>query len=336
MYIPQLESFRAVVETGSYTVASRNLHLSQPAVSQHIRSLEQGLGVALLQRVGGRMLATEAGLIVYHRCVSILSEYHALRDEVASLRGLHAGRVVFGAGISVGSYVLPRIVAQFRRDFPDVDLKMMVQPAPNIFDSVQRGVIDFGISFEFEVPETIHAERLYRDQLVLVVGADHPLIDRWKRGIPRAALRNLPLIALADEEHVARRLSAQWLAAHGLEVKIEMVFDSWEAIRSVVSAGYGAAFFLGAIAGKDLAAGRLHTLPLEGPPVYIDYVLATRRQSRLSPATSRFLKHLIAGLKQEQLVLDVNDQALSALSRPGRRAPRSQPNIGQGEVLEPV
>ncbi|MBI4493933.1 MAG: LysR family transcriptional regulator [Chloroflexi bacterium] len=320
MYLEQFRSFCAVVDHGSYTRAARQLHLTQPAVSQHVRSLELAFGLPLLERLGGRVQPTEAGALVYRHGVDILVQVDALRGELAALRGLSGGQVVLGAGPAPGNYVLPQVVARFRRRHPGLRVELRVDTAPRIFEQVLRGTVDFAVVVGVQMPHGLATEPLYRDPLVLVVAPEHPILRRWPRAMPRAALASLPLVVLSQETTVTRRLCDEWLREAGIEPRIEMEFESMEPIKRVVANGMGAGFVFYSSVALEVAAGRLKVLDVAGPPLFGQFVLARRVRQHLAPAAQAFLQALVADLQTDGLVEAVNLQAVERFLASGSQS----------------
>ncbi|HZU08129.1 MAG TPA: LysR family transcriptional regulator [Chloroflexota bacterium] len=306
MYLEQLRSFCAVIDQGSYTRAARQLSLTQPAVSQHVRSLEQLFGIPLVQRVGGRMQPTEAGEAIYRHAAEILAQADAMRSAVLALKGLQGGRVTIGASPSVGNYLLPQIVVRFRRRYPGVSVQMFIDKGSRVFEQVLRGAVDFGIALGYQVPRGLHTEPLFCEPVVLVVSPSHPIVRRWPKGIPRAALAGLPLVALPAQTAISRRLCDEWLREAGVEPRIEMEFDTTESIKRVVAGGIGGAFLFANSVALDVAAGQLTILPVVDGSLCAQFVVAGRQQQYFTPAARAFLEAAVAGLQENRLVSNVN------------------------------
>lgn len=325
MYLEQLRSFCMVVDQGGYTRAARQLSLTQPAVSQHVRSLEQLFGTPLLQRVGGRTQPTEAGEAIYRHAAEILAQADAMQSAVLALKGLRGGRVMIGASPSVGNYLLPQLVARFRQRHPEVRVQMLIDKGARVFEQVLRGTVDFSIALGYQVPRGLHTEPLFCEPVVLVVSPNHPVVRRWPRGIPRAALAGLPLVALSPETAISRRLCDEWLREAGVEPHVEMEFDTTEPIKRVVAGGIGGAFLFANSVALDVAAGQLKILPVVGDPLYAQFVVAGRPRQYFTPAARVFLEAVVAGLQENSLVSDVNAGAVKQFMRRKRPAvPRAR------------
>jgi DNA-binding transcriptional LysR family regulator len=309
VYLEQLRSLCAVIDYGSYTQAARELHLTQPSVSQHVRSLEQALSVRLLDRIGGRMQPTEAGEVVYQHAREILDRYDNMRRAIGAIRGLQEGHLVVGTGVAPGNWVLPRIVARFQSLHPGVRFELRVEHATQIYERILRGSVDFGVLIGHEIPQGVIVEPLYRDRLVLVMASDHPLFKRWPRALPPAALADVPFISSTLRGSHLTRMCDEWLHEKGIVPRIRMEFHNTEAIRRVIPAGIGAAILFYSHVAPDIAAGMLKIVDVKGPPLYAQFVLARRPLQPISPAARSFLRFLVRGLQQETLVEEINVHA---------------------------
>jgi DNA-binding transcriptional LysR family regulator len=302
MNTDQLHCFCVVVERGSFTQAGRQLFLSQPAVSQQVRALENALGVELLDRSRRPLMPTQVGESVYRYGVELLQRVAAIQDVVDECKGLHAGRVTVAAGVVVGHYALPGVIARFRRQHPGVRVELIVEPAASVFEDVLRGTVDFGITLGYHVPAGLVTRSLYQDELVLVVGREHPWSHRANHTLPLQMLALQPLLALRGLFVRARQLYEERLQAAGVEPVPDLEFDSTEPIKQAVATGYGAAFLFRSSIAAELAAGWLHVVAIEGPPLHGDFVVAWRERQHLSPAAQAFLQFAEENISRSEIV----------------------------------
>jgi DNA-binding transcriptional LysR family regulator len=294
MNTDQIRCFCAVVEHGGFTRAARRLFLSQSAVSQQVQALEQGLGLALLDRSRRPPALTEAGAAVYHLGTELLERVTAIYSAVDQLKGLHGGRVSLAAGIGPGEYVLPPLVARFRRQYPGIHIELVVVPTPQVFEHTLRGTVDLGIGLRYHVPEGLEARLLYRDAVVLVVGPRHHWARRGTQPLPVALLANQPLIAPGAHSVRVRQYYEERLREMGVEPTILLEFDTPEAVKRVVAAGEGVAFLSRSNVATEVDAGALRVVPVEGWNLHAEFVVVRRPRQYLSPAAKAFLDFLSA------------------------------------------
>lgn len=294
MNTDQVRCFCMVVEHGGFRRAAQHLFLSQSAVSQQVQALEHVLGVALLDRSRRPPRPTEAGEAVYQLGKDLLERVAAIHNAVDQLKGLHGGRVSVAAGIGPGQYVLPPLIARFRRLYPEVRIELTVVPTPQVFEQTLRGAVDLGIGLRYHVPQGLEATTLYRDQIVLVVGPRHPWARLGRRPLPLTLLAGQSLIAPGAHSVRVRQYYEERLRSMGIEPLIRLEFDTPEAVKRVVAAGEGIAFLSRSNVATELEAGILKVVPIEDWDVYAEFVLVQRPRQYLSPAMKAFLDFLRA------------------------------------------
>ena len=146
MYSYRLQVFHAVATTGSFSRAAREvLHISQPAVSNHVHALEEELGVTLLERVGKRVLLTEAGQIVQHYAEQVLGLAHDTQRALRELQGLQRGTLRLGASSTPGIYLLPPVLAAFVQRYPGITLALEIANSQRVVDGVLARQWDLGM-----------------------------------------------------------------------------------------------------------------------------------------------------------------------------------------------
>ena len=238
----RLKVFRAVAEQASFRKASESLHLSQPAVSQHIHALEEELGLRLFDRSGTRTSLTPAGklLVKYaERSARILEEAKA---ALARLDGEVSGDLKLGASTTVAQYILPRMLGAFLKDNPKVTLSMVSGNTEEIVSLLLHDSILLGIIEGPPRSKEVHIDKFLDDRMVLIAPAGHEWAGMGT--VPLHALTEVPLL-LREQGSGSRRVVEQAIKKAGLplnRLQIRMELDSTEAIVSGVEAGLGLGF----------------------------------------------------------------------------------------------
>jgi DNA-binding transcriptional LysR family regulator len=238
----RLKVFRAVAEQASFRKASESLHLSQPAVSQHIHAIEEELGCRLFDRSGTHTSLTPAGKLLLRyaeRSARILDE---AKSELAKLDGEVSGDLKLGASTTVAQYILPRILGAFLKDNPKVTLSMVSGNTEEIVNLLLRDSILLGIIEGPPRSKEVHIDKFLEDRIVLIAPAGHEWADLGS--IPLKALTEVPLL-LREQGSGSRRVVEQAIKKAGLplnRLQIRMELDSTEAIVSGVEAGLGLGF----------------------------------------------------------------------------------------------
>ncbi|GAB2702403.1 selenium metabolism-associated LysR family transcriptional regulator [Paenibacillus thermoaerophilus] len=235
----QLHIFYSVAEKGSFSAAAQSLHMTQPAVTMQIQSLEDYFGVKLFQRSTKRIEITEAGrtLLPYaRRGMRLIQEAEA---AMAAYSRMLAGSLQLGASLTIGEYILPRLLGRFNRDHPDITIRLKVMNTAQIVGDILNHHLNFGlVEAPIEHPD-ITAEAVMSDELKLIVPADHSLA-RAERVTPEDLFRH-PII-LREPGSGTRRVMEEELARKGFkasDLHIAMELGSTGAIKSAVEAGLG-------------------------------------------------------------------------------------------------
>jgi DNA-binding transcriptional LysR family regulator len=283
MDLQQLRSFAAVARHGHFTRAAEELHIGQPAVSQHVRRLETELGVELLARTSRSVEITQAGEIMLKRIEHALGELDAGVGELEDLRGLRRGRLTIGAMQSLLPFDLSSALATFRAVFPGVDIRLVEGSARELIESVANDRIDLAFApLDINVPDNFEKHQLFAERLVAIVSPDSPLAER--SGVDVADLRDEPFVFVQGGTglRTAFERSAQQ-AGYRPRVSLE----THEVLRAIalVSKGLGVSIVSPTVAMQ--AEGRVAVLTLR-PPLERRVGLVWRADRRLSPSATAF------------------------------------------------
>lgn len=288
-----LETFAAVARHRSFTRAASALHLSQPAVTQHIAALEGQLGCRLLERTGREVRLTPAGerLLAYHlRIRGALSE---LRRELDEMRTGAAGRLAVGAGLTICIFILPGLLAEYRSRHPGVELHVRSGRTGEVLRLLLDGQVDLGLVTSPVHHRQVETVPLYRDRMLLVGRPDHPLAAPG-RPVDAAALGSQRLI-LFERGSGFRTYLEEVFEAKGVLLGSDIELDSIEAIKEMVLAGLGLSVVPEVAVAAELDAGELVSLPLAGwPPMERTTSLILRRSREPRPAAVQAFVDLVA------------------------------------------
>lgn len=265
--LDQLRVFIAVAEKQSFTKAAEALFLSQPAVSQQIRTLERELQVVLFERHGKRFALTEEGEALRDRAYRIIRE---VNDAIGALARLHDQEhhvLHIGATESIANYLLPRELGSFSQDFPACGLELRTHDTSTLSGALASHEIDLALVDDLTdtAPSVDLTVCHYRhDEIALAVSRCHPL--SYEDDVSVQELYDLPLIV---QRHWERR-PPRWLeplkrahvSTHRLKFTIEM--DTLEGIKRAVAAGAGASFLPLSAIEDEVARGTLMALRVRG------------------------------------------------------------------------
>jgi DNA-binding transcriptional LysR family regulator len=297
----RLKVFRSVAVELSFRKAAEVLHLSQPAVSQQIRALEEEAGVRLFDRQASGIALTEAGRILLTHATSAALTVQQAQRELAALNHEVAGDLHLGASTTIAQYVLPRILGAFLRQYPHVHLSLIGGNTERIVEAVAEERIPLGIIEGPAMRRGLKTERMMQDEMVLIASPDHPLSFR-KQAVPPTALMPLPLL-MRERGSGSRRVVERALQQAGLplrSLRIAFELDSTEAIVSGVEAGLGVGFVSRFAIGKALRLSTLRTIAVEGLEIRRDFSFIRLPGSDLEGAPAAFRRFALAALAETQ------------------------------------
>ena len=265
MNLNHLFLFRAVAEARGFSRAAESVHVSQPAISMQVGELEAQLGLTLFHRLPRGVKLTAAGqlLLDYARRLGALAD--EAERAMAEVKGLCRGRLAVGASTTIGVYLLPDLLGDYRRRYPDIDLQFDISNTEDIENRLVDGTLDAGLT-EGLPPKRDELESavFLRDELVPIGRPDHP---RLKTGSEPFTLRQLcaePMI-VREAGSGTREVIENALAKRGHKLqRIPMILGSTEAIKRAVAADLGVAIVSHLTIQTELASGQLAILPVRG------------------------------------------------------------------------
>ncbi|MBC7882405.1 MAG: LysR family transcriptional regulator [Anaerolineae bacterium] len=295
--LDQLKIFRAIAQQGSFKRAADSLYISQPAVSLQIQNLEAAVGIPLFNRSGRKAELTEGGRIFLEYCGRILElcdeSYRALTD----LEDLKGGSLVIGASQTTGTYVMPRLIGEFHRRYPEIAVQLRVLSTRRAAYGVAEGKLDLSIiggEIPNELVGRLRIELYAEDELALVVPAQHALANC--EVIDKEILYTMRFIAL-DPESTTRRVLDEVLRRFNIDVSrlnIEMELSSIEAIKAAVQADLGVAFVSATAIEKEIHLGVLRRIQVSGLTLRRPLSLLTDPQRYESRAAKVFREQILA------------------------------------------
>jgi LysR family transcriptional regulator, transcriptional activator of the cysJI operon len=224
MHIETLKVFCDLAETGSFSLAASKNFITQSAVSQQIRSLEDRYGRELIERSKGHARLTQAGEVLYEASKEIVQRYRDIENNLQTLSRAVAGTVRVGTVYSVGLYELSAPLKRYLRTFPEVTVHLEYTRANKIYDNVSRGEIDLGI---VAYPN---------NRLVLICSPLHPFANFQKVSIKK--LQGEKFVGF-ERDVATRRALDRIFRQHGVKVQYTMEMDNIETIKRVVEIGSG-------------------------------------------------------------------------------------------------
>lgn len=256
----QLRAFVTVVHTGSFTVAARELFLSQSAVSHSLRTLEADVGCRLLDRVSKKVILTPAGEHLYHYATKILKEMGNARQELAHLNEWGRSRIRIGASTTACQHILPHVLTAFKSDFPNCS-NIVIEPAdtPELIDLIHDRRIDLAIALEPNHHEQIEYLDLFTDDLKFIVDPEHPWAQQGSA--TRTDIPTQNYIFYSKNSYTCQMVG-KYFAEEDMVLNTVMELGSMEAIKEMVKLGMGISVLAPWIIQRELQEGSLVSLPL--------------------------------------------------------------------------
>jgi DNA-binding transcriptional LysR family regulator len=290
--LEQLRVFVAVAERLHVTQAARVLNLAQSAASHAIAALESRHDTKLFDRVGRHIELTAAGRAFLVEARAVLARAETAELTLAEFGGLKRGTLSIEASQTIASYWLPRHLVAFRLAYPQIDIRLAVSNTAQVVAAVENRTTELGF-----VESAVHSEQLTRtpvarDQVLVVVGPDHPWAERT----------NLTAADILDGEWVLRELGSgtrsvfeDALVNVGVDpqaLRVRLILPSNEAVRAAVEAGLGATVISASVAASSIEAGLLRQVDFRLPAREF-YVISHRERSRSRAAEA--LLEMVAG-----------------------------------------
>ena len=266
--IDNLAHFLLIARHGTFTEAARRAHLTQPALSASVARLEADMGARLLHRGRHGAGLTAAGRALLPRAQAALAAVEEGRRAVAEVAGLHAGEVRLGAGATACAYLLPQVLAAFRRAHPHVRFLLREATTDEVLNLLHAGDLDVGVI-------THPGSEFWReDPLILVAAPDME--------VP-ANVQDAPFVSFGRGATTRQLLEETFPGA-----RVVMELGGVEAVKSNVRAGNGVALVSRTAVAAELADGRLKEIRHPRTPIARDYHVVHRGQDRLPPAAAAF------------------------------------------------
>ncbi|MBO6860587.1 LysR substrate-binding domain-containing protein [Roseibium sp.] len=305
MDIRQLRYFLEIVAQGSLTRAAESLHVAQPALSLHLKNMEEQLGTRLLTRSRSGVTPTEAGELLLQRARAILEDLARTEDDIRNLETDPSGIVRIGLPGTISAMVSLPLILAARERFPRITLNITEAMSGFVGDWLSEGKIDLAVLYSRSKDARIRSELLLEEELVVLWPAD----AERPQEMNMAALDNVPMV-LPSGAHGLRVLIDRTFQALGFAPEIAMEIDSFNNIKRLVAAGFGPSILPLYAVTEEVAAGSLCVSRIASPGLW-------RGAHLMSPGgrpVTRALEAVHALLRE--VILDLRDKGAWAASRP--------------------
>ncbi|MFZ5646197.1 MAG: selenium metabolism-associated LysR family transcriptional regulator [Bacillota bacterium] len=285
----QLYIFITVAEKKNFSRAGEFLNMTQPAISQHIHSLEEYYGAKLFERSSKKVDLTQAGMVLYKYAQEILSLHKVAKRAVADLVDMVTGKLTIGASLTIGEYVLPKLLANFAKKYPDVDLSVRVGNTELIHELTREGTIDVGLIEGVVEDSQLQVKAFLQDELVLVAPSLHPLAKRTY--VTGDDLKEC-FFVIREEGSGTRLAVEDFFEKAGFRPEKVITLGSTQAIKEAVESGLGITILSKWSLRKELALGSLKPLRIKGLDIPRWFFLVQHKDKFKSRACDEFNKFI--------------------------------------------
>ncbi|AXI01227.1 LysR family transcriptional regulator [Sporosarcina sp. PTS2304] len=290
----QLQVFITVAERKNFSRAAEDLHMTQPAVSQYIRSFEEAIGVRLLERTNKYVRLNQAGEIVYHHGKEIVGLYSKMQNLVDDLTNKASGSLHIGASYTFGEYVLPHILSKLVADYPSIEPAITIGNTAEIAEQVISHQLDVGlIEGHFKEAVPLQNDSFAEDAMYIVTSPTHPLAQADRRLSINELANDIWL--LREEGSGTREAAETFFLQSGFYPSRTMKFSSTQPIKESVEAGLGISLLSQWAIQKELHYGDLAIIPVKGTPFKRNFSIVTN-----SPFQTKALQVFIDLLKNSE------------------------------------
>lgn len=286
-----LHVFKSVAETNSMSEAARRLYLSQPAVSQTIAELESEVGMKLFERFNKSLQLTEVGEVLFAYSKRVHDLMHEADITMQEYANIQKGRVRVGASPTVGIYLFPEIIGDFKKDHPQVHVDFTIDTSAKIEQKIGSHEIDLGL-----IEGKIHSKDFVtipfaKDELVLVCSPRHHWVVTQREMIDPLELED-EVILQREPESGAREVIQKSFRQLQINFPKEMVLNNIEAIKKSVEANIGVAFLSKYAVEDEIQDRRLVQVMVDGVQITRDICVFYHKEKFMSPLFQLFLDKL--------------------------------------------
>lgn len=264
--LQQLRILKAIATEKNFTKAAELLYLSQPSLSKQIKTLEQNLGVTILNRENNKISLTENGIVFLQYAERILALCEESCRAIIDLKNGERGNLTVGASQTIGTYLMPKVLALFAQTYPQINLNVQVNSTRIIAKNLKNREIDIAVvggEIPEELKKNLNIENFVEDEFSLIISKYHPFAAKKK--ITKKDLYHLNFITLNSNSTIHKFIN-NILIQNNIQTKqfnVIMELNSIEAIKTAVSLGLGAAFVSSSAIEKELELKTIEIIPIE-------------------------------------------------------------------------
>ncbi|MDP3260022.1 MAG: selenium metabolism-associated LysR family transcriptional regulator [Thermodesulfovibrionales bacterium] len=295
MDIHHLKVFLSVFKNKSFSKASEELSLTQPTISDHVKSLEEELNCKLFDRLGRTIMPTKEAEVLYSHAMEITEKADNIKDVIGQFKKEITGELVIGASTIPGTYLMPAIISSFKKKYPSVFFRIAIADSEEIIKKVLKHELLIGIVGSKLGNEQIHYMPFMEDELIVVSA---PSMLKKERTTLNELIK-FPMV-LREEGSGTRRETEKILEERGIsfeDIKISGIFGSTDAIKQAVKEGLGVSILSRLSVKDELKYGILKEIKLTNIEMKRKFYIVTHKKRTLPAAYKMFLEHVTSQTK---------------------------------------
>lgn len=289
MQIESFRVFRDLVESQSFSKAAQMNSITQSAVSQQIRAMEDRFRIPLIERSSKRFALTREGELLYGTSKDIISHFDTLTNQFNEMRNIISGNIRIATVYSIGLHELPPYLKRFLKEFPNVNVHVEYRRSNQVYEEVQAGTCDLGLVAFASPKKSLKTEAFKKDRLVLICAPNHALSS--KEEVEVKDIGATKFIGFEPDIPTRRAIDKIFRDA-GFDPKPVMEFDNIETVKRAVEIDAGISIVPRATIEQEVRAGSLIAIEFKGRPYHRPLSMIYKSGRVLSPALKRFLKTL--------------------------------------------
>jgi len=293
MHIETFQVFCDLVDTASFSDAAARNGISQSAVSQQIRALEERYRVTLVERGRRNFSVTPEGEVFLRAAQNIIEAYHRIGQDLGTMRDAVAGPLTIATVYSIGFHELPPYLEEFRRRFPEVDLQVHYRRSNQVYADVSESLADLGLVAYPQERKGVEIEPAWRDRLVEICPPNHALAKR--ASLDLKAIEGQRFISFEPDLPTRKAIDAMFVQA-GVTVKEVVEFDNIETVKRGVLIENAISIVPSESVQSEVKSGTLVRIPINGKFVWRPLGIVRRRAKAITPA----MREMIAVLKEKR------------------------------------
>lgn len=293
--VHQLRVFASVYKNRSFSRASEELSLTQPTVSDHIKTLEEELNCRLFDRLGRTIIPTKEADVLYRHALEVIEKTDSIKDLISRTHKRLEGELTIGASTIPGTYLMPYIVSKFQRLYPLLSFQIIISDSKEILQKILRHDLLIGVIGSRLVTSNVNYTPFLDDELIAVCSPDFYRERGIKpKGLTLKELVEFPFI-LREEGSGTQKETEKILEEQGLsldDLKVTAIFGSTDAVKQAVKAGLGVAIVSKHAVKEELRFELLREIRLTDIQMRRKFYIVTHKKRTLPHSYSLFLEHL--------------------------------------------